>query len=723
VLSALAFVLGFGWDLNRLRYPLGLSDALYAYATVDTWGHGDLFGNTTYGFPFGWEQRYFPTTDVIQNAIGGLVVLLTDNPFLGLNTVFVLSFPATALAALWVLRIVGLRGPTAVLGSLVITTLPFHWLRVEHPYLASMYSAVLAVGLALLTGTGRLEVSSGAPWWRSARTGALLVAAVVALSGVYFALFAVLLCSVAFAYRLSQSAIRRRLVGSALPAATVSLVTGIALIPATIYVQAHPALAPVAGRRPIESVSYSGDLLLALLPAPVTRVPGLHQLTAPLTAAMETAGTTGVGVHLLSNFGTMFTSLAVVLLLGGGFVRARRRALGRHSEISDDAARPSLALVLLLLGTAVLFFVPFGLNLAFAGAVSPQIRGWDRLVVVVLTLVVAGAAVVWRDLAWPTAGRAAWAWTGVAFVLLAMDSVVPHRAFFDSATTAGRMEYDQAVVYASQVDTAVPGHCGVLQLPYQDFPESAATYRLPTYQSWLPRLTDSTKSWSYGTMRDTLASAWAQALGDDITPTAVNHLRAGGFCVVHVDRRGYPEQEWAPLVDRLTRVLGQPVASGHYGDWFAFRLPDLGPVDRIDPRNRGELAPATARFYYPVVMVPTGATQASEERDSTHRWWWLTAQSAEFDLRALDGVAPVSGLKGTLLAAGCGEREVELRLTSDGGSDSTELHLAADGRATFDLTLPRPTQLATLTLRSNEAACPAVEGRTLTMALIDPVIE
>ena len=82
---------------------------------------------------------------------------LTGNPFIGINAVYALSFPATALAALWVFRLAGLRGPWTVVGSLALTFVPFHWYRLEHLYLATMYSAVLGVGLAMLVGNGTVE--------------------------------------------------------------------------------------------------------------------------------------------------------------------------------------------------------------------------------------------------------------------------------------------------------------------------------------------------------------------------------------------------------------------------------------------------------------------------------------------------------------------------------------------------------------------------------------
>ncbi|HEY5515035.1 MAG TPA: hypothetical protein VIK12_02360, partial [Pengzhenrongella sp.] len=191
VLSSLMFVVGFGGGIGRLSAPLGIGDVLPTYYVGSLWGNGAPFGDTTLGFPLGLDLRYFPTTDVTQNLMAGLFYAVTHNPFLSTNLVFAASFPLAALAALWVLRIVDLRGPLAVLLSLAFTAVPFHWLRVEHLYLATMYSAVLGVGLALLVGTGQLEERLRArPRWRAWLPLAAIVV-VTAASGIYYACFAI----------------------------------------------------------------------------------------------------------------------------------------------------------------------------------------------------------------------------------------------------------------------------------------------------------------------------------------------------------------------------------------------------------------------------------------------------------------------------------------------------------------------------------------------------
>src|SRR5690606_19199588 len=140
----------------------------------------------------------------------------------------------------------GLRGPITVVAAVALTTIPFHWLRIEHVYLASMFSAVLGVGLAILFGTG--EVARRTRDWRNVRSSAALVMLVVtiAISSIYYACFTLLLCGVAVLYRFARGASPRTLMIDVGAIVSVALALGLALAPSVIFEWMNPALAPVA---------------------------------------------------------------------------------------------------------------------------------------------------------------------------------------------------------------------------------------------------------------------------------------------------------------------------------------------------------------------------------------------------------------------------------------------------------------------------------------------
>jgi uncharacterized membrane protein len=560
----------FRWDVDRLRAPLGLGDMLYAYATSTMWGRGAPVGDSGLGFPAGMHLPYYPTGDLVHNALAAAFGVVTADPFLPLNLVYATSFPLTALAALWLLRVVGVRGPVAVVAALGLTAIPFHWLRPDHVYLATMYPAVLAVVLGLLVGSGQLGRA-----WRQRRVPTLVATGValvlVGAGGIYYACFAVLLIFLAAVYRAFQGAAWRTVALSLAPAAGVVLVLGAVLVPSILWVRQHPPLDDVAARLPVESVMYAGSLSMALLPTPFSDLPGaglLGRVAEGVHADATVMSTAGVLVW--SNSGSVFTITAlVVLVVGGLVVTLRRRSVA--GPVSDPR-QVTLPLVVTLLTGGVLFFVPWGLGFLFAFTVTPQLRGWDRLLPVLFALVVAGAGVVWRGLR-VRSRPAVWGTATVLGAVVVLDSVTPYRAHFDAVVGEGLPELYAGREYADAVNDAVPEDCGVLQLPYVPTPEVPYVEQLSAYAHFVPALTNPGKDWSFGAITGTPDSVLPEQIGSTLDEAEVARLAGLGFCAVHVDRRGYPVEDAPAVLAEVADLLGPPVATGRSGTWVTYELP------------------------------------------------------------------------------------------------------------------------------------------------------
>lgn len=722
VLAVLVFVLGFGGNLRRLAGPLGSGDIVPAYVIAKFWSDGSPFGNSSIGYPFGTELRYSPTTDFFQNAIGGVVSAVFHNPFIGLNVVFVLSFPATALAALWVFRMIGVRGPIAIFTSLAFTAIPFHWLRLEHIYLATTFSAVLGVGLAILTGTGEFERRlAGRRRWP---TVALLVtlSILIAGSGIYYACFSILLCLVAWVYRLAHRPSWRVGLVSAIPVTNVIFFTGTALIPAFLFLRNHPALHVVVHRQAIESVIYSGNLAFALTPAPFTQLPILKSLNPRIENAFAVANSSGTsGVSWYSNFGSLFTVLALLLAGVGLFWSVRhtpRDAAGDPGDLPLPGARASYGLVGLLLGTTVLFFVPWGLNVLFAAIVTPEIRAWDRLVSVILLLFFAGAMVAWRTMRLPQKGLRAHLIAAGCLVVLVFDSVVPYQAQLGAIAATGQEARHFGTQYAAALNAAIPGRCAMLEIPYQSFPEEPNLLALPVYDAFWPALTNPEKEWTFGAMKGTLRSEWERVLGSDIDASAVSDLVAGGFCGIHVDRRGLTTEENTEVSARLVALLGAPVATGHSGDWTAYALPPVGSENVLDVAHPAALPEDVATFYYPPDIEPkVGDTTVGTERDAFGPWWRATSQRTDLAVRSLEPAVKFREVSGTIQAGDCAPRDVTVELATASETVTTSFHLAAGEQHDFILKLGATATNAELFVTAAGALCTNADKSVSTVAI------
>lgn len=566
--GAVIFVLGFGGGRSLMAGPLGGGDLLPAYATAQLWSAGTPFGNNHLGFPLGMDLRYYPTADIFQDAVAGLITAISGNPFGGVNLMFALSFPVTAVMAYWTLRVARLRGPIAIAAAWGLMAIPYHWKRLWHVYLGSMYSAVLAVGLALWIGSGGLERmwNSRHRWLKVAALAGVVV--LIAGSGIYYAAFATILIAAAVLFRIARGLPWKRALVEVSPAVAVGLATAMALLPAVLFVHSHPTSQPVAGRLPVESVIFSGALAYAILPSPESGVPGWSPVNSWVQRAVvagEQAPTAGVIWD--ADFGSVFTLGALFVCLVGVLVIGRR-----GGPAHPPLTRVSGALVTWLLAVCVLFFVPWGLNFLFATAVSPQLRGWDRLVPVIFTLVTVGAGIAWRSLRWPAKGRWAWLVAAGVVVLVVFDTVLPQRSWFRESAAPSIAIAAAGREYAAALNAAIPENCGVLQLPRVSYPEEPPLQGLGGYEHLWPALTNPEKSWSFGAMKWSAADNWQRSVPDPLDHAGAEQLVHAGFCAVHVDFRGFAPADAEAERQRFADLLGAPVATGFNGAWSAYSL-------------------------------------------------------------------------------------------------------------------------------------------------------
>ena len=697
--AAIAFALSLivlGPLLGQLDVAWAGGDMLSTYVNTVTWS-GFSYGETTqFGFPAGMDLNYFPGIDITENTVAMLVNGIAGTTFAGLNVLVVLSFPLVAALAYLVIRMTGLQGPLAIAFAVAFAVIPFHWGRaLGHTYLSTLYSAVVGLALVLLVASGHWarEWSRGV---RSVRAGWAVVVAVmcvvVAWTGVYYAVFTLILGAAALLWRFAHRVPWRTLALDAVPFVGVAVLLVIGFLPSLLTLRADPPLAPLGDRSPIESVTNAGGLVMALLPLPQSELPyGGYYNEAVLEVLNEAPFGESTAI---TNFGTWVTSLALLVFLGAVLVRAR------GGRVDGDDHPITFGLVGYLLGATALFLVPWGLNLLFAGVVSSQIRAWNRLLPFLLLLILAGAAVALRR----TAIARRWASAlPVALVLLgltALDSVYPFRAAYAGSVAEGAEATQAGRDYAAAVNAAIPEDCGVLQLPYLAYPENGRVEGMNDYDHFWQSITNPGKQWSYGAVRNTDAGVWSAQLPQVPTDEQLALLRGAGFCAVHVDQRGYAAATSDDVLADLEERLGAPVATAFDGDWLLFDL------RRIDPAPAGEVE---AFLRQPFVTVDL--TQVTpRETDGQSSWWWTRVPEASLTLTPTGADAPVRTVTGAVGAPDCGAVPVTVTLASGDQEAATKIVARAGQPTPFALTLPEPSATAaTLTVEAAGQGCP-VDG-------------
>jgi hypothetical protein len=513
--------------------------------------HGWYWFNPDVGAPFGQTAGWFVDGSWVHYAAIKLLGLLFSSPATVSALYFFAGFPLAALTAYWLARTVGISRGAAVTVGVLFSVFPGHQLKFGHLWLAGYWVVPLALWLVLvIAGYVPTDVKASTAWTRARL---VCVIGVVGLGGIYYVAFTLIL--------MFAIVILSIVAGRGMPVLRRALamgggLVGLCLVPivaALLQVRADTATGVTPGARGFwQSETNAGKIVDLVLPWIHHRVPGAAALSSNYASAtVASVEQPALGVVAVAGVcGILATGLA--LLLGRG----------------RTPLTPLLGLLTVLTLTCVAFYTRGGLGAITAVVVTPAIRTWSRLVVVIalLGLLAVGLALTWlgqrrgRFVATMTAGALL-----VVGVLdqtnpaVAPDYVALRAASFDVAS------------YASTLERSIDAGCSVFQLPFVPFPEQAPTLGMTDYDHLRPYVVSSGLRWSYGAMRGTAAADWQAhlpPLGAD--NALVDDLASAGFCAVEVDTAGLPQP--AVAVETLTTALGVPIATTADGRLVTFDL-------------------------------------------------------------------------------------------------------------------------------------------------------
>lgn len=570
VISLACSLIVFAPNLKDINVPWSGGDMTATYINGETWNWWHYAVTTHYGFPFGMNLNYFPGLDITENLFAQIVTMITGQPFIGINLLLIISFPLVAVMAYAAIRLMGLRGPLAIALAVAFTFIPWHWGRaLGHLYLATLYGAVAGLILTLLVSSGRLQ-----DWLtcsdrrRRRRYIALLALLVVtaAWSAIYFAFFTGMMLLAAVLWRIAQGDQVKRVLLAVIPLASLTFVALIGLLPSILARAWEPAVVNLGQRDPMDTVKYGGNLAISVLPAPYNAMlSGYNSLISTMFAKAP-----GEEQNLLTNYGTWITSACLIVFIVGLVLYFRRRALNTWTPV-DEVPRPRISFIAYLLVLMVLVFGPWSLNFLIANWVITQIRDWNRLLPLMLLLFILGAAGTVAGAQWTRRSLVTGAIAVVIVLITIVDSIVPWKGLYDDVARGGRAILESGKEYATDVNRAIPEHCGIFQLPIMIYPENGISPpNLNDYDHFLVGLTNKDKDFSYGGMRDTEASTWQLDYTGGVNGFQIQELKEKGFCAVHLDTRGFEQPE--VVEEELKTLFGEPVVTGLDGRWQLYKI-------------------------------------------------------------------------------------------------------------------------------------------------------
>jgi hypothetical protein len=581
-----AAVLVFALDLSRsnLRVPfyysVGGGDLFFylpLYKTIAETGW--YTENPSLGAPAVMKLYDFPISETGLMLGMKLLIAMVGDPFLAANLYFLMTFVTAAVAALFILRKVGVDDQVAIAASLLFAFLPYHfWRGPFHPFASTYYVIPLVSLVALYLCGGKpllfCRDQSGYlrwTWSRESTLLAIITCVLTSISGPYYAFFGTFLILAGGLIGFLRQPRVDRLFNTLAAAGLVAVLFAAQLIPNALYAVREGTNPTPLKRELGYYYNYSLRIMNLLRPVPGHRIPWLNRslpterTKSPPDLAWLYNETNEAEVNsplgVLGAIGFL-TLIAVALTTPSAFLQRR--------PIVGDLAQLNLAVLLL------------GLNGGFgeliATYVTTMIRCYNRISIFTGFFAVAAVALLAsREQRADQADRktaAGWTRWGSIVALWSVTALglfdqIPPLLVPDHARDAVSFQSDREFIAA--VEKALPPGAMVFQLPQHTFPEFGRRFQMYDYSLFRGYLHSRKLRWSYGALRGREAEVHG-LLALQSPPKLVDTLVSTGFSGVYIDRKGY-EDNGQELIQALLRKIPQQPIANRDGSLLLFRLP------------------------------------------------------------------------------------------------------------------------------------------------------
>ncbi|MGG3284301.1 hypothetical protein [Paenibacillus solani] len=523
-------------SLELWRADLGIpfnfvGDSLSTNAIVKTVvDYGWYIENPSLGAPYELNMNDYPLGGDNLNFVIIKIISFFSNDYAVVSNVFyLLTFYLAFLFSYFVFRELQTSPMLSVAGSLLFTFLPYHYFRGSggHLFLTCYYGIPLVILIAkfIVDDKYNYSIFKFDKEKKKITILGLISSAIIASTGVYYAFFTIFLWFVAGIYTVINKKTFKSFYNSIL---LICFTVGILIInyfPTLYFKLTHPTNLEAANRSPVDAEIYGLKIIQLFLPILGHRINKLNEVahsyfnTAPLVNENHT-----VSLGILGSLGF----IVLILFL---FVRNN---LKNHTlrTIQDFSIFNISVLLLSTIG---------GMGSIFAFAVTPSIRGYNRVLPIIAFLsffaFISILQIMKSKVKIPY--RAVLSLLICILVVLGLldqtsKSFVPQ---YDSL----KAEYINDHLYFARIERSVKSG-SVFQLPYAPFPESPNINNMGGYEPLKAYMhTTASVKWSYGALRGSTADITIREISSKPIKELVDNISLLGFKGILLDRNGYED--------------------------------------------------------------------------------------------------------------------------------------------------------------------------------------
>jgi phosphoglycerol transferase len=478
------------WDAD-LRIPFFYGgdvfrDVLQASAWIKgVIDNGWYQHNSFIGMPAGQDMYDFTITASLDFTIIKLITFFAPNYAMTLNLYFLLTFPLTTLTTMLVLRQLKVSYASSIVGSLLFTFVPYHFLRgEEHLFLSAYYMIPLIVMVILWIYTDKSFLFNADKNNSKLRFGLLnyksmisiIICILVSSTCIYYAFFSCFLLVIAGVSSSISQKNKYPLLTSGILIAVIIIGGLINASPALIYQHEYGSNPEVAIRGPEEAEYYGLKIIQLLMPINGHRIPFMANIadkycrTAPL-----------VNENKFSSLG-IIGSLGFLILIGWVFYRLSG-GLNVNVNVKLNNTINELNGLSILNLSAVLLATIGGFGAIFNYAIYSQLRCYNRISIFIaffslLAVILLLEIFSQKHIKTKTTRLLFYGFLGLILIVGIMDQSTESYAPPYSATKA---EYLNDADFINKIESIMPENAMIFQLPYVPYPENPPVHKMSDY--------------------------------------------------------------------------------------------------------------------------------------------------------------------------------------------------------------------------------------------------
>ncbi len=586
LLALVIFVLVFQvWKID-LRLPAFSynNDALFHLFLnkniVDT---GWFVDNQNIGLPnFGeiFNIYDFPLQlEMLQILIIKFFVCFSDNPFLISNCFFITSFALIALSSFVVFRSFNIGFLTAAVFSVLYAFLPYHFMRNSGHLFLSNYAIVpLAIMVGMWIADNKLVIISTNKNGQYSISPnrlffvAVLVSILIAISGVYYAYYSIVIFIFAWVLRVINS---ENFFGKNCAVAFVlcGLIFAVLLclyLPTFFYHIDHGFNPHVSGRSARDSELFGLRIINLLLPVDNHYLGYFANFTGFFRDVVSNEWErNSESLGLIGSFGFVFLLL---WMIGKSYASDKNSIFSKTiKRLALQKDEQNLLSKLAALNLLSVFFATSGGLVMLVSTTVPILRSHARFCVFIAFISLFAVAIIFDKI---VARKNKFAAAFCLLVVLTFGILDQVGRVSSSTMQSVQMKYKfiNDSSFISEIEKSLPPSAMVFVLPIYGFPEEDGD----NYGSLTAYIHSRNLRWSYPAIAGRESSVWQKKLKNLEFKEFIEALKQQGFAGVYLDRSqyssSYSDKKLSELERQFKSVATAPMMVSKNSNLVFFKI-------------------------------------------------------------------------------------------------------------------------------------------------------